>query len=126
VRVDRSELLAIFVGGCLGAVARAALGVWLPHDPGHWSWSTFIANMAGTALLGWAATRLGERMPLSAYRRPLIGTGFCGGLTTFSTLQVELLQFADRGCTGPALAYAGSSLVAGFGVMWLSTGLARR
>jgi fluoride exporter len=126
VRVDRSELLAIFVGGCLGAIARAALIDWLPHEPVHWSWATFTANMAGTALLGWAVTRLGERMPLTAYRRPLIGTGFCGALTTFSTLQLELLQFSDRGCAGLALAYAGSSIVAGFGVMWLSTGLARR
>jgi CrcB protein len=122
VRVDRSELLAIFAGGCLGAVARAGLVEWLPQDPGSWPWATFAANVAGTALLGWAVTRLQERMPLTAYRRPFVGTGFCGALTTFSTLQVELL---DMG-TGLALAYAAASLAAGFGIVWLATGLARR
>ena len=122
VRVDRSELLAIFAGGCLGALARAGLLEWLPHDPGSWPWSTFAANVAGTALLGWAVTRLQERMPLTAYRRPFVGTGFCGALTTFSTLQVELLDMD----AGLALAYASASLAAGFGIVWLATGLARR
>jgi CrcB protein len=126
VRVDRSELLAIFAGGCLGALARAALGEWLPHAPGEWSWATFAANVAGAALLGWAVTRLQERTPPTAYRRPLIGTGFCGALTTFSTLQLELLEGADAGRAGLALAYVAASLAAGFGVVWLATGVARR
>jgi CrcB protein len=126
VRADRSELLAIFAGGCLGALARAALGEWLPHAPGEWSWPTFAANVAGAALLGWAVTRLQERMPPSAYRRPLIGTGFCGALTTFSTLQLELLDMTDAGRAGLALGYAATSLAAGFGVVWLATGVARR
>lgn len=126
MRVDRSELLAIFAGGCLGALARAALGEWFPHAPGAWSWATFAANVAGAALLGWAVTRLQERTPPTAYRRPLIGTGFCGALTTFSTLQLELLEGADAGRAGLALAYAAVSLAAGFGVVWLATGVARR
>jgi CrcB protein len=126
VHLDRSELLAIFAGGCLGALARAGLGEWLPHAPGTWSWPTFAANVAGSALLGWAVTRLQERMPPTAYRRPLIGTGFCGALTTFSTFQLELLDLTDAGRAGLALAYAAASLAAGFGVVLLATGVARR
>jgi CrcB protein len=126
VRVDRSELLAIFAGGCLGALARAGLGEWLAHAPGTWSWPTFAANVAGAALLGWAVTRLQERTPPSPYRRPLIGTGFCGALTTFSTLQLELLDLADAGRVALAVGYAAASLVAGFGVVWLASGVARR
>jgi CrcB protein len=126
VRVDRRELAAIFAGGCLGALARAGLAQWLPPEPGRWPWATFLANLAGAALLGWAVTRLQERMPLTVYRRPLIGTGLCGALTTFSTLQLELLDLLDAGRSALAAAYAVASLGAGFAVAWLATGAARR
>jgi CrcB protein len=126
VRVDRAELGAIFAGGCLGALVRAGLAEWLPHRSGEWPWATFAANLLGAALLGWAVTRLQERMPLTAYRRPLIGTGFCGALTTFSTLQLELFDLLDDGYVALAFAYAAASLAAGFGIVWLATGAARR
>ena len=48
-------------------------------------------NLAGTFLLGYSVTRLQERLPLSAYRRPFLGTGLCGAFTTFSTMQLEAL-----------------------------------
>jgi CrcB protein len=98
----------------------------LPSTPGHWPWATFLVNIAGAFILGWAATRLQERLPVSAYRRPFLGTGFCGALTTFSTMQVELLEMLDEQRIGLALAYAGVSIVVGFGAVWLATGLARR
>lgn len=110
----------------LGALARAGLDEALPIEPGRWPWSTFCVNVAGAALLGWAVTRLGERLPPSRYRRPFIGTGVCGALTTFSTLQLELLRMLDRGSIGLAVGYAAASLVAGFGAVWLASGLVRR
>jgi fluoride exporter len=126
VRFDRSELLAIFAGGCLGTLARAGLADWLPHEAGRWSWGTFAANVAGAALLGWAVTRLQERMPPTAYRRPLIGTGLCGALTTFSTMQVELLDMLDGHRYGLALGYVAASVAAGFAAVHLATALVRR
>jgi CrcB protein len=71
-------------------------------------------------------TRLQERTPPTAYRRPLLGTGLCGALTTFSTLQLELLDLLDSGHAALAAAYAAASLCGGFGVLWLATGAARR
>jgi CrcB protein len=112
--VDRSELVAIFCGGCLGAVARAGLVEALPVAPGQWPWATFAVNVVGAFVLGYVATRLMERLPLSAYRRPFLGTGFCGALTTFSTMQVELLGMLDAGRVGLAGAYAAASAAAGF------------
>ena len=97
--VDRRELAAIFAGGFVGAVARAELAEALP-PPGAWPWATFIVNIAGAFLLGYFTTRLQERLPLSAYRRPLLGTGFCGALTTFSTMQLELLRMLDADDSG--------------------------
>ena len=124
--LDASELAAVFAGGVAGALARAGLVEALPHAAGGWPWATFIVNVLGAALLGYFATRLQERLPLSAYRRPFLGTGLCGALTTFSTMQVELLQMLDHGHTGLAAAYAAASLAAGFAAVFAATKLTRR
>ena len=123
---DRRELAAIFAGGAVGAVARAALAQALVHRPDEWPWATFIVNVVGAFLLGYFATRLQERLPLSSYRRPALGTGFCGALTTFSTMQVELYRMLDAGAVGLAVAYAGVSVVAGFGAVLVATKVVRR
>jgi CrcB protein len=125
-RVDRRELAAIFAGGFLGAVARAELVEVLPPRAGQWPWATFLVNIAGAFLLGYFTTRLQERLPLSAYRRPFLGTGICGALTTFSTMQLELLQMLDDGRVGVAVTYAAASIVLGFAAVALATNLVRR
>ena len=126
MRADPRELAAVFAGGALGALARALLEDALPHAPGTWPWATFAVNVAGALLLGWAVTRLQERLPLSAYRRPFLGTGICGGLTTFSAFQVELLQMLDAGHDALALGYASASIAAGAVAVALATNLVRR
>jgi fluoride exporter len=125
-RFDVRELAAIFAGGMVGALGRAGLLQLIPTHPGRWPWATFIVNIAGAFLLGYFATRLQERLPLSAYRRPFLGTGLCGALTTFSTMQVELLRMLDRDEIGLALGYAGASITAGFAAILLATAMVRR
>ena len=125
-RIDARGLLAIAVGGAIGALARAGLAEAVPADDGRWPWATFAVNIAGAALLGYFVTRLQERLPLSAYRRAFLGTGLCGALTTFSTMQVELLEMLDSGRYGLAAAYVGASVATGFAAVWLATGLTRR
>ena len=123
---DRRELAAIFAGGCIGAVARAELTEQFPYDAGSWPWVTFLINVGGAFLLGYLVTRLQERLPQSSYRRPLLGTGFCGALTTFSTMQIELLEMFDQGAWGLALLYAVASVGAGFLAVVLATNVVRR
>jgi CrcB protein len=124
--VDRRELAAIFAGGFVGAVGRGLLARAWEVDPGSWPWATFAVNLIGAFLLGYFVTRLQERLPLSSYRRPLLGTGFCGALTTFSTMQLELLRMLDGRHYALAVAYAATSVVCGFGAVFVATALTRR
>ena len=123
---DGRELAAIFAGGFVGSVARAELVELFPYEAGSWPWATFIANVSGAFLLGYFVTRLQERLPPSSYRRPLLGTGLCGALTTFSAMQIELLQMLDQSAWGLALAYAGASIAAGIAAVALATNAVRR
>ena len=123
---DYRELAAVFVGGAIGALARAALSTVVIRDPASWPWPTFIVNIVGAVLVGYFTTRLLERLPLSSYRRPLLGTGFCGGLTTFSTMQVESLTMIEHGHWTLAATYTTSSIVLGLLAVYLSTALVRR
>jgi CrcB protein len=126
VHADRRELAAIFAGGFVGTIARALVADWLPARPGEWPWATFAVNVFGAFMLGYFATRLQERLPLSSYRRPLLGTGVCGALTTFSTMQIELLRMLDRDAFGLAAGYAVASVTGGFLAVALATNLVRR
>jgi CrcB protein len=121
-----SELASIFLGGCVGAVLRVWLGQHFSIGPTSWPWVTFAINVSGSLVLGYVATRLQERLPLSTYRRPLIATGFCGAYTTFSTMQIEVLKIVNAHRYGLAAGYVGASITAGYGAVWAATALARR
>lgn len=125
-RPDYRELAAIFAGGALGSVARAALATLAVPDPARWPWPTFVVNILGAFLVGYFTTRLLERLPLSSYRRPLLGTGLCGGLTTFSTMQVETVRMIEHGHWGLAVTYTVVSIVLGLLAVYLATALVRR
>ena len=122
---DRGLLAAILVGGMAGTLARLLLSELLPHSAGSWPWGTLAANVAGAALLGFTLVRFASRAPAPSRVRALVGTGFCGGLTTFSTLQRELLEMLDAGRGGLAVAYVAISLVAGLAGVIVAARLAR-
>ncbi|MEB3982003.1 fluoride efflux transporter CrcB [Mycobacterium sp. 663a-19] len=123
---DYRELAAVFAGGALGTVARTGLSSLAKADPASWPWPTFAVNVVGAFLVGYFTTRLLERLPLSSYRRPLLGTGLCGGLTTFSTMQVETLRMIEHGHWGLAVGYTVSSIGLGLLAVHLATALVRR
>lgn len=124
--LDHRELAAVFAGGALGALARTVVTVLTAHDPASWPWPTFGVNIVGAFLVGYFTTRLLERLPPSSYRRPLLGTGLCGGLTTFSTMQVETLTMLQRGHWALAAAYTVTTIVLGFLAVHLATAFVRR
>jgi fluoride exporter len=116
------ELVAVFAGGALGTLLRAGLADVLPPEPGRLPWATLMVNVAGAALLGWWVARpAGGRVA-----RSFVAAGVLGALTTFSALQLELLELLDAGRTALAAAYAGLSLVAGLGALVAAGRLAGR
>ena len=125
-RVDRREVAAIFAGGALGTLLRAALAEAFPRPATAWPWPTFAVNVVAAFLLGYFITRLQERLPLSSYRRPLLGTGLCGGLSTFSTMQVEILNMLNAHAWRLAVGYTAASVAAGYAAIHLATVLVRR
>ena len=105
--IERRVAGAIFAGGSLGALARAGLLELVPVQAGSWPWATFAANLAGALLLGAFAASSGPT-ELRAFRE----AGICGALTTFSTLQLEVLELG--GSNLPlAIAYLAASIALG-------------
>lgn len=126
LRIRGRLAAAVFAGGVAGALLRAGVSRALPWHGHGWPWATFVVNVAGTLLLGYLATRLQERLPPSTFRRPLLGTGFCGALTTFSTFQVELIDLTRHGAAPIAIGYAVTSVLVGFMGVHLATASTRR
>jgi len=97
-------MLAIAIGAALGALLRWFLGLKLnalfPTIPP----GTLVANLAGGYIIGVAIAFFAALPGLSPEWRLLIITGFCGGLTTFSTFSAELATLVQQGRPTWALA----------------------
>lgn len=101
-----SHLALVGIGGALGATIRWAIAeLWTVTD---FPWATLVINVLGCALLG----RLSSADRSTETAR-FLGGGFCGGLTTFSTLSVEVVTLLDRGDSATAAVYLGASVVLG-------------
>jgi CrcB protein len=119
------RLIAIYLGGVLGALARVGLAEATPHAAGGWPWGTLVVNMVGALALGYFFARLSDH-PEDSLAHPFLTTGICGTLTTFSTLQLELFEMVDGGHLGRAVAYLGFTLVVGFLCVRAGIALERR
>lgn len=101
-------------GGFAGTLARYGLSVAMP-DTGDWPVATLTVNVVGAFALGLlleALARASDSRP-SRTARLVLGTGFLGSFTTYSSLAVETERLVAGGSGGLALAYAAVSLVCG-------------
>lgn len=111
--------LLVAVAGAGGVALRYGISSSFHGDA--LPWATVAINVAGSFLLGFLVV-----IPwASANTRTVLGVGFLGGFTTYSTFSVQALLDVEAGKTGRGFVYVGVSLVAGFAAAALGYYLAR-
>jgi CrcB protein len=125
-RIDRREIAAIFVGGMAGSLLRAWIARHFATGDGDWPWAIFAINVSGSFVLACIATHVQGRPLRLTVIGPLLGVGFCGAYTTFSTMQLEIVQMIDRDRYALAGSYALCSVRAGLLAIYAATLLVRR
>lgn len=124
-RIHGGSVVAVAAGGFVGGVARYLVGLAWPTPAGSVPWAIFTVNTAGAFTLALLVVLVMEVLPPTTYLRPAIGTGFCGALTTFSSVMVGLDQLVSGGSPLVALVYLLVSLVAGVAAVALGVFLGR-
>lgn len=108
-----TNILAVAAGGSVGAVARYVLsGLVAEKMPPGFPYGTLFVNVTGSFLLGLLATLALDRFIVPRAWFVLLGAGFCGGYTTFSTFSYETLRLAAEGSWGRAAANVAVSVAA--------------
>jgi CrcB protein len=112
-RIHWATVAAVALGGFFGGLARYGVTLALPTGAGAFPWAIFLVNTAGAFLLGFLLILVLEVLPPTTYLRPTLGTGFCGALTTFSSVATGVDQLAAHGHAALAAGYVLGSLAAG-------------
>lgn len=95
--------VAFVVAGAVGAPLRYAVDNAVDHrTEGAFPWGTFVVNASGSFLLG-VITGLALYHAFPSTPKVVLGTGFCGAYTTFSTFTFETLRLIEDGAVSEAM-----------------------
>lgn len=116
-------LLAVALGGAVGAVARYKTIGWVAHLTGPgFPWGTLTVNVLGSFIMGVLIETGARRQVLTPELRALIAVGGLGAFTTFSSFALDVATLWERGETGPVAAYVAAStalsILALFAGLW--------
>lgn len=121
-----NRYLLISIGAVLGANARYLVGLWAVDRFGAgFPYGTLLVNVTGSFVLGFLIAALDGRLPVPSDLRFLIGVGFLGAYTTFSSFAVESLILLRDGNMWTALLNVFGNNLAGLGAAFLGFILAR-
>lgn len=123
--MSHDVLVAIALGGALGAEARYGIGVALPHAAAAFPWSTLLINASGCFLIGVLMVLITEVGSAPRLLRPFLGVGVLGGFTTFSTYAVDTSRLLLAGRPAVALAYLAGTLAAAMAAVWVGANATR-
>lgn len=116
--------VALVAAGAIGAPARYLLdGAVQDRTRGAFPWGTFAVNVTGSLLFG-LITGLALQHGFPRAPRVVLGTGFCGAYTTFSTFTFETVRLVEEGALNEAIRNALGTLAAGTGAAALGFALA--
>lgn len=124
-QVQMAIVAALALGGLLGAVSRYAISLALPTGTGQFPWATFLVNVSGSLALGFLLVLVVEQFPRGRLARPVLGSGFLGAFTTFSTFMVGALVLIRDGHPATAVAYLAASVAGGLVAAWVGMSSAR-
>jgi len=113
------KYLAVGVGGAFGAIVRYMINGWFKGEVGSFPLDTFLINLSGSFALGLFLTLLTRRNSTQAELRLLVGTGFIGAYTTFSSFTNETLSLLRAGNWLIGLSYSLASLAGGILCVWV-------
>jgi fluoride exporter len=106
-------VLLVLVGGAIGAPVRYLTDLFVQsRHHSDFPWGTFVVNIVGSAILGAAAGAVSSANG-PTWVLTLVGTGFCGALTTFSTFGFETVRLVEEGSLRQAGRNVSASLVVG-------------
>jgi fluoride exporter len=122
-----TRLLAIALGGALGALARYAVFVAATHLLGHgFPYGTLIVNVVGSLLLGVLIEGLALAWTMPEPARLFLVVGVFGAFTTFSTFSLDVAVLYERGRTLAAAGYVLASVILSVGGLFAGLHLMRR
>ncbi len=105
-------VLAIALGGAIGAVGRHYVSAGMIHLMGHgFPWGTLVVNVAGSFIMGVLIETMALVWSPTAEMRALLTVGVLGAFTTFSTFSLDVATLYERGATAQLASYILASVV---------------
>ena len=120
-------ILAIALGGAIGAVGRHFVSVGMVQLFGHgFPWGTLTVNIVGSFVMGVLVETMALAWSPAPEMRALLTVGVLGAFTTFSTFSLDAVTLFERGEIMPAFFYVSGSVVASVAGLFLGLALMRQ